>query len=83
MRVLAPRSNFGLGLERVITRCGQAFGHEGDFTGYRSIVYGRPDGRRRTRDGERRRDTRLLGRAAHGGRARLLFRLPASSAPAL
>jgi D-alanyl-D-alanine carboxypeptidase len=46
MRTLAPRSSFGLGLERVLTRCGPAFGHEGDFPGYRSIVYGRPDGRR-------------------------------------
>jgi D-alanyl-D-alanine carboxypeptidase len=46
MRTLAPRSNFGLGLERVITRCGQAFGHEGDFPGYRSIAYGAPNGRR-------------------------------------
>jgi D-alanyl-D-alanine carboxypeptidase len=46
MRTLAPRSNFGLGLEQVITRCGQAFGHEGDFPGYRSIVYARRDGRR-------------------------------------
>jgi D-alanyl-D-alanine carboxypeptidase len=46
MRKLPPRSSFGLGVERVVTRCGPAFGHEGDFPGYRSIVYGRPDGRR-------------------------------------
>ena len=46
MKTLAPRSSFGLGLQRVLTHCGPAFGHEGDFPGYRSIVYGRPDGRR-------------------------------------
>jgi D-alanyl-D-alanine carboxypeptidase len=47
MKTVAPRSSYGLGLERVPTGCGgQAFGHEGDFPGWRSVAYATPDGRR-------------------------------------
>jgi D-alanyl-D-alanine carboxypeptidase len=47
MKTAAPRSTYGLGLERVPTGCGgQAFGHVGDFPGYRSVAYALPNGRR-------------------------------------
>jgi len=46
MRTVAPGSEYGLGLMRTRTACGVAYGHLGDFTGYRSVVYARPNGRR-------------------------------------
>lgn len=46
MRTVAPGSTYGLGLDRVYTTCGPAFGHSGDGPGYRSVVYARPNGRR-------------------------------------
>ncbi len=51
MRHMAPQSRYGafqygLGIERFRTTCGQAYGHLGDFTGYRTVVYARPNSRR-------------------------------------
>lgn len=46
MRTVVPRSNYGLGLLRVETRCGSAFGHLGDAPGYRNVVLASSDGRR-------------------------------------
>jgi D-alanyl-D-alanine carboxypeptidase len=46
MRTLAPLSNYGLGLWRFGTPCGFAYGHVGDFLGWRTAVYARPNGRR-------------------------------------
>jgi len=40
------RTNDGLGLFRVQTACGPAFGHDGISVGYRNVVYSRPDGSR-------------------------------------
>jgi D-alanyl-D-alanine carboxypeptidase len=37
---------YGLGLFRIETPCGPAFGHDGDFPGFRSIVLSSEDGRR-------------------------------------
>jgi D-alanyl-D-alanine carboxypeptidase len=39
-------SYYGLGLKRVHTSCGIAYGHEGDFPGYRNAVWVTRDGRR-------------------------------------
>jgi D-alanyl-D-alanine carboxypeptidase len=46
MRATVPRANYGLGLMRVVTDCGVAFGHIGDFIAYRTVAYARPNGRR-------------------------------------
>jgi D-alanyl-D-alanine carboxypeptidase len=46
MRTVAPGSDYGLGLLRVQTACGRAFGHLGDGAGYRTVAYARPNGRR-------------------------------------
>ena len=37
---------YGLGLQITTTTCGRAFGHIGDFPGYRNIVWATSDGRR-------------------------------------
>jgi D-alanyl-D-alanine carboxypeptidase len=37
---------YGLGLRITQTRCGRAFGHDGDFPGYRNVVWAKADGRR-------------------------------------
>jgi D-alanyl-D-alanine carboxypeptidase len=37
---------YGLGLQMTSTRCGRAFGHIGDFPGYRNIVWATSNGRR-------------------------------------
>jgi D-alanyl-D-alanine carboxypeptidase len=37
---------YGLGLRITTTKCGRAFGHDGDFPGYRNIVWATPNGRR-------------------------------------
>lgn len=37
---------YGLGLRITATKCGRAFGHDGDFAGYRNIVWATPNGRR-------------------------------------
>ncbi len=37
---------YGLGLTTTITRCGRAWGHEGDFIGWRNIVLSTASGRR-------------------------------------
>ena len=39
-------SNYGLGLRKAYTSCGVAYGHEGDFPGYRNVVWVTRDGRR-------------------------------------
>jgi len=44
--VTPPAMNYGLGLMRFDTPCGRAFGHEGDFNGYRSVAVSRPNGSR-------------------------------------
>jgi D-alanyl-D-alanine carboxypeptidase len=44
--VTPPAMNYGLGLMRFDTPCGRAFGHEGDFNGYRSAAVSRPNGSR-------------------------------------
>jgi D-alanyl-D-alanine carboxypeptidase len=46
MRTVGPSSQYGLGLLRVQTACGRAFGHLGDGPGYRTVAYARPNGRR-------------------------------------
>jgi D-alanyl-D-alanine carboxypeptidase len=42
----ATNSDYGLGLKKVYTSCGIAYGHEGDFPGYRNAVWVTRDGRR-------------------------------------
>jgi D-alanyl-D-alanine carboxypeptidase len=42
----AVNSNYGLGLRKAYTLCGTAYSHEGDFPGYRNVVWVTPDGRR-------------------------------------
>jgi D-alanyl-D-alanine carboxypeptidase len=39
-------SGYGLGLRVVSTRCGKAYGHDGDFPGWRNVVYASANGRR-------------------------------------
>jgi D-alanyl-D-alanine carboxypeptidase len=39
-------SNYGLGLARIETGCGTAYGHMGDFIGWRTVAVTRPGGRR-------------------------------------
>jgi D-alanyl-D-alanine carboxypeptidase len=46
MKTPAPGTNDGLGLFRVDTACGPAFGHVGISDGYCNVVYARPDGSR-------------------------------------
>lgn len=46
MRTVVTTSQYGLGLMRLETRCGTAFGHLGDAPGYRNVVLASPDGRR-------------------------------------
>jgi D-alanyl-D-alanine carboxypeptidase len=42
----AANDDYGLGLKRTYTACGIAYGHEGDFPGYRNAVWATPNGRR-------------------------------------
>ena len=42
----AVNGDYGLGLKKVYTSCGVAYGHEGDFPGYRNAVWVTRDGRR-------------------------------------
>lgn len=42
----AENGTYGLGLRTTFTRCGRAFGHDGDFPGYRNIVWATANGRR-------------------------------------
>jgi hypothetical protein len=44
--VTSPAMDYGLGLMRFDTPCGRAFGHEGDFNGYRTVAVSRPNGSR-------------------------------------
>jgi D-alanyl-D-alanine carboxypeptidase len=47
MKTASPgNSNYGLGLRKAYTSCGTAYGHEGDFPGYRNAVWVTRDGRR-------------------------------------
>jgi D-alanyl-D-alanine carboxypeptidase len=44
--VTPPAEDYGLGLMRIHTPCGLAFGHRGDYFGYRSEALSRPNGNR-------------------------------------
>ena len=50
MKTATPTSpsayRYGLGLRRVRTACGTAYGHDGDFIGYRNVVYAKANGQR-------------------------------------
>jgi D-alanyl-D-alanine carboxypeptidase len=47
MKMGSPANrNYGLALRKAYTSCGTAYGHEGDFPGYRNIVWVTRDGRR-------------------------------------
>jgi D-alanyl-D-alanine carboxypeptidase len=46
MKTVAPDSDYGLGLMRVRTACGLAYGHVGDFIGYRNVVLAKANGKR-------------------------------------
>ena len=50
MKTVTPNSpdgyRYGLGLFRVQTACGTAYGHDGDFIGYRNVVYAKANGKR-------------------------------------
>jgi D-alanyl-D-alanine carboxypeptidase len=46
MKTPGREDSYGLGLQRVQTRCGRAYGHDGLGVGYRTVVYAWPDGRR-------------------------------------
>jgi D-alanyl-D-alanine carboxypeptidase len=50
MKTVTPNSpngyRYGLGLTRVPTACGTAYGHVGDFIGYRNVVYAKANGKR-------------------------------------
>ena len=46
MKTPPAGGHYGLGLMRVETRCGRAYGHEGIATGYRSVVYAKERGSR-------------------------------------
>lgn len=50
MKTITPRSpdgyRYGLGLTRVQTRCGTAYGHIGDFTAYRNVALAKSNGKR-------------------------------------
>jgi D-alanyl-D-alanine carboxypeptidase len=48
MRTLVADSGYGLGLRRYRTRCGNAYGHDGDVPGYRNIAIATLNGRRAT-----------------------------------
>ena len=46
MKTVVPGYDYGLGLMRVRTSCGLAYGHVGDFIGYRNVVYAKANGKR-------------------------------------
>jgi D-alanyl-D-alanine carboxypeptidase len=46
MKTVAPGFDYGLGLMRVQTACGVAYGHDGDLAGYRNVVYATANGKR-------------------------------------
>jgi D-alanyl-D-alanine carboxypeptidase len=47
MKTVSPLvGDWGLGLRLTATKCGTAFGHDGDFPGYRNTVWATPNGRR-------------------------------------
>jgi D-alanyl-D-alanine carboxypeptidase len=46
MKTAVPDANYGLGLMRVVTACGIAYGHDGDFVGYRNVVLAKANGKR-------------------------------------
>jgi D-alanyl-D-alanine carboxypeptidase len=46
MKTTVAPYGYGLGLRTTYTRCGKAYGHEGDFVAYRTIVWATTNGRR-------------------------------------
>jgi D-alanyl-D-alanine carboxypeptidase len=46
MKSVVPHYDYGLGLSRFQTACGRAFGHVGDYPGYRTVAIARPNGTR-------------------------------------
>ena len=46
METAVPARAYGLGIRIMSTPCGTAFGHDGDFPGYRNIVWATADGKR-------------------------------------
>ncbi len=46
MKTEVVANGYGLGLQITNTPCGEAFGHSGDFPGYRTVVRATADGRR-------------------------------------
>jgi hypothetical protein len=46
MKTPVTGSHYGFGLIQVDTRCGSVYGGEGDFLGYRTVLYARPDASR-------------------------------------
>jgi D-alanyl-D-alanine carboxypeptidase len=47
MKTASPVAGvYGLGLRMTTTKCGRAFGHDGDFPGYRNVVWATANGRR-------------------------------------
>jgi D-alanyl-D-alanine carboxypeptidase len=46
MKTTIAPYGYGLGLRTAYTRCGKAYGHEGDFVAYRTIVWATSNGRR-------------------------------------
>jgi D-alanyl-D-alanine carboxypeptidase len=39
-------ATYGLGISTAVTACGRAYGHEGDFGGWRNVVYATANGKR-------------------------------------
>ena len=39
---------YGLGISTTFTKCGRAFGHDGDFPGWRNVVLATANGKRQT-----------------------------------
>jgi D-alanyl-D-alanine carboxypeptidase len=46
MKTLVPGYDYGLGLAATPTACGRAYGHNGDFPGWRTLVLASPNGKR-------------------------------------
>jgi len=46
MKSIVTGYSYGLGLMRVQTACGIAYGHDGDFIGYRNVVLAKANGKR-------------------------------------
>ena len=46
METAVPARAYGMGIRIMSTPCGTAFGHDGDYPGYRNIVWATADGKR-------------------------------------